>query len=179
MDNNIWVFGYGSLLWRPGFNFIDRQVGYIEGWVRCFYQGSPDHRGIPGAPGRVVTLLPKSQSKCWGVAYQISADSYHTTFSYLDHREKCGFNRYKLEFRSQDNLLYNVYTYVASNDNPDYLGPAPMLDMAKQIYHSKGPSGTNSEYLLKLAESLRSMEVVDQHVFELEKNLQKIQQQTD
>ncbi|BBM86949.1 gamma-glutamylcyclotransferase [Candidatus Uabimicrobium amorphum] len=176
MDENIWIFGYGSLVWRPGFDFLDSRIGYIEGWKRFFYQGSPDHRGTEESPGRVATLLPKPESKCWGVAYQISSTAFHTTFSYLDHREKCGFHRYEMKFHCRKNVACKVYTYVASEENPCYLGPASMQEMAEQIHYCKGPSGTNSEYLLELAASLRSLGVVDDHVFELEKHLQKIQQ---
>lgn len=176
MDNNKWIFGYGSLVWRPGFDFLERRIGYIEGWKRCFYQGSPDHRGTEKSPGRVVTLLPKPKVKCWGVAYQISAAAFETTFSYLDHREKCGFHRHKVKFHCRENISREVYTYVAAEGNPDYLGPASMEEMAQQIYLSEGPSGPNSEYLLELAASLRSMGIVDEHVFELEKHFQQIQQ---
>ena len=75
MNTKVWIFGYGSLIWHPGFPFEQRQVGYIRGWARRFYQGSPDHRGIPGSPGRVVTLVADTQSICWGVAYQVAGES--------------------------------------------------------------------------------------------------------
>ena len=67
--------------------------------------------------------------------------------------------------------ISNTYVYVAQDDNPNYLGPAPIPEMAQQIFSSTGPSGSNQEYLTRLAESLRIMGVNDEHVFELEQHV--------
>eukprot|EP00897_Mesotaenium_endlicherianum_P008343 jgi/Mesen1/7537/ME000391S06776 len=67
----LWIFGYGSLVWRAGFEYDRRMPGYIKGYQRLFHQGSTDHRGTPEAPGRTVTLEPLDGAITWGAAYSI------------------------------------------------------------------------------------------------------------
>ncbi|CAG5117798.1 unnamed protein product [Candidula unifasciata] len=72
-DNpTIWVFGYGSLLWKPDFRFKSKKIGYIKDYERRFYQGNETFRGRPGQPGRVANLVENKGSQAWGVAYEIS-----------------------------------------------------------------------------------------------------------
>ncbi len=172
MQDTTWIFGYGSLIWNPGFLFTQRQIGYIRGWARRFYQGSTDHRGVPGSPGRVVTLVADTTAVCWGVAYHIAEGSFDSVLSYLDQREQGGFRRHWVQFYcGASEPLGNACMYVAEEDNPEYLGPAPVLDIARQIRHATGPSGSNAEYLIRLADSLRAIGVMDEHVFELERQV--------
>jgi cation transport regulator ChaC len=173
VDGSLWIFAYGSLIWRPDFEFGERRTVFIYGWSRRFWQGSVDHRGIPAAPGRVVTLAQEPGQRCWGVVYRVTAEQRGTVLDNLDHRERGGFDRCEVDVMFASPLADSVaaITYVAPPANPNYLGPAPMASIADQIRRSHGPSGSNLEYALRLAESLRSLGVEDEHVYELAANL--------
>jgi len=173
VSTDVWIFGYGSLLWRPDFAFAERGVAVIEGWSRRFWQGSTDHRGVPEAPGRVVTLEAAPMSHCWGLAYRIAGDAAVAVLAALDHRERGGFDRIDVDARLGRDAgeVVAAITYVAAPGNPNYLGPASLPEIADQVRRSHGPSGSNVEYALRLADSLRALELVDDHVFELEELL--------
>ena len=163
-----WVFGYGSLIYKVDFPYLDRQPAHILGWERRFWQGSHDHRGTPEAPGRVVTLVRLQGARCGGVAYCISED----VFDHLDHREKNGYQRVDTPIFLEDGRLEDGRevpgtVYVAEPGNFAYLGPGSLRSIAAQIAASSGPSGSNREYLLTLAEALRQLDIHDEHVFEL------------
>jgi cation transport regulator ChaC len=164
-----WIFGYGSLLWRPDFAFADRAVAVIEGWSRRFWQGSTDHRGVPEAPGRVVTLEAAPASCCWGLVYRVAGAAAESVLAGLDHRERGGFDRIDVDARlgGDARAVVRAITYVAAPGNPNYLGPAPLPEIAAQVRMSHGPSGSNLEYALRLAEILRELDLADDHVFEL------------
>jgi len=168
---HVWIFGYGSLIWKTDFDWVDRRVGHVRGWKRRFWQGSTDHRGVPGSPGRVVTLLPDPNARCFGVAYLLEPSGVEATLDALDHREKGGYERRVLRVYDAAGAQVEAVTYVATPDNPDYLGEAGADEMADQILRSRGPSGANVEYLLELAAALQELGAEDAHIFELERAL--------
>lgn len=168
-QDTLWLFGYGSLIWRPDFEYLQKRVAAVDGWSRRFWQGSHDHRGVPEAPGRVVTMVRMAEERCVGMAFQIAQAQADEIFDQLDYREKNGYQRLELECMLDNGELVTGLTYVAGEGNEAYLGAAPAAEIARQIQQSCGPSGSNRDYLLELASALRGLGISDRHVFELEK----------
>ena len=166
-----WIFGYGSLIWRPGFPHREARVARVHGWMRRFWQGSHDHRGVPGAPGRVVTLAPDPRGCVEGMAFRLDGETADGIFEGLDHREKNGYRRADVVLRFRGGGTAEGRVYVATEDNHAFLGPAPLDEMAAQVLASAGPSGTNRDYVFRLADALREHDVHDHHVFELERRV--------
>lgn len=212
-DESLWIFGYGSLVWRPAFSHLRRRPAYIDGYARRFWQGSTDHRGVPGRPGRVVTLLPNSHesvsnergfraSACWGTAYEVPAEDPDGVLADLDHRERGGYERLDVELFLAGEAAEGVrdrdpgsiasgfserlprdrvrgLVYIARTHNENYLGPASVEEIARQVAGARGPSGANPEYVFELARSLRAMDAVDEHVFDVDRAVRKALSRAD
>lgn len=108
----------------------------------------------------------------WGYAYEVTAEDVPEVIEYLDFREKNGYLAEHALFQPGDKIQkpFQVLFYVATPENPSYLGPAPLDKLANQIAHSAGPSGKNSDYLLKLAQALRQLnpDCDEKHLYQLE-----------
>lgn len=175
----MWIFGYGSLIFRPSFEYVERRRAYVRGWQRRFWQGSPDHRGVPEAPGRVATLIAThdDSSFCGGVAYRIDPSAAQEILPLLDHREVAGFVRHDLPLLEDperaDHIFATGITWVANEGNPHFLGPLSEEEIARFVRTRRGPSGENSEYVLLLAAALREIDVRDSHVESVARHLAK------
>lgn len=171
-DSELWIFGYGSLVWRPAFEHTESFAACISGFRRWFWQGSTDHRGVPGAPGRVVTLLPEAGAVCFGRAFRVESGFEAEVLAQLDQREKGGYARFEVEAtldrEGEPARGVSALMYAATPGNPNYLGPASTEVIARQVCASTGPSGSNIDYVLELAAALHAMSAEDDHVFEVE-----------
>uniref|UniRef100_A0A8B9NML1 Gamma-glutamylcyclotransferase n=1 Tax=Accipiter nisus TaxID=211598 RepID=A0A8B9NML1_9AVES len=165
----VWIFGYGSLVWRPGFEFTSRKVGFIRGYSRRFWQGDTFHRGS------------ERMACTWGVAYEVRGKQIAASLQYLNMREAVlgGYDTKLVKFHPQDKDAEEpilALVYIATPQNPSYLGPASEEDIAAQIIVSSGCAGHNIEYLLRLADFMRYFcpQAEDKHLFSIEEALTSI-----
>ncbi|KAJ8688583.1 hypothetical protein QAD02_024378 [Eretmocerus hayati] len=180
----MWVFGYGSLIWKADFPYERKVVGYIKGFVRRFYQKSPDHRGEPSRPGRVVTLLesPNPNDEVWGCAYKIASEDIERVINHLDHRERGGYERKDVLFHpvshtSEQEDPFHLVIYIAHESNSNFAGYEDIDTIASHISKCAGSSGHNTEYLFNLAIAMRSIapKVYDSHLYELEEAVKRLE----
>ena len=162
-----WIFGYGSLIFRPDIPFVDRRRALLRGWARRFWQWSTDHRGEPWRPGRVVTLAPSPEEGCWGVAYRLGEADADSILDDLDVRERGGYVRMEIELDLDGEERVLAVTYQAWPGNRNYAGPAPLAEIAGQVAAATGPSGANADYVRELAAALRTLAGDDGHTVEL------------
>ena len=169
--DEIWVFGYGSLIYKVDFDYAECKDAFIVGYERRFWQGSHDHRGTQASPGRVLTLTDSHDARCFGKAFKVK----HDVFEHLDHREKNGYLRYQVTLYFSNRKTVQGLVYIANPDNAAFLGDASIQAIAKHIYNSSGPSGRNRDYVYQLAEALRQHKEADEHVFLIEHALKEME----
>jgi cation transport protein ChaC len=162
----MWIFAYGSLIFRPSFSHLERRRAFLPDYMRRFWQGSPDHRGVPEAPGRVATLVPAHDEWCGGCVYRIDVNDAEAILAELDVREQAGFERHLLSVYDapHGNAFAQAIVYVARQGNPHFLGPLEEIEIAAWVRRSHGPSGPNADYVLALRDALRNLEIHDTHV---------------
>ncbi len=172
-SDQVWLFGYGSLIYLVDFPYLETRPASIHGWSRRFWQASHDHRGTEMNPGRVVTLIEDTDAVCGGKAFLVEG----SVFEQLDVREKNGYLRFTTEITFDDGTHANGLVYIATPENEAFLGEASEHEIARQICAAQGRSGTNREYLIELAIALREMGLEDPHVFDIEMHIDRITQQ--
>lgn len=166
MARPTWIFGYGSLVFRPGFPALEARPGMIRGWLRRFWQRSPDHRGTPESPGRVVTLVPERGAVTWGRAYRVDPTAAESILAALDYRERAGYQRLAVDVEVGGRQVAAV-AYRATESNRNFVGPTALDAIAEIVRVAEGPSGRNRDYVIDLAAALRDMGADDPHVFAL------------
>ena len=174
-NEDLWIFGYGSILWKVDFPYIEQQTADITGWSRRFWQGSVDHRGVPGNPGRVVTLVESANQVCRGIAYRLGAEALESTLAHLDFRERGGYERLQIELSLNNGKSVPGITYFADEHNRNYLGDADIDVIAKQVATASGRSGRNSEYVYELETALEVIDAQDPHVTDIANHLRLLE----
>ena len=121
------------------------------------------------------------QEQCWGVAFQVHPCNVQDILVYLDHREKGGYSTHRVTFYPQEESTHSkhpftVLVYIATESNPEYLGPAPTDTIARQVIGSRGPSGCNLQYVVELMQAMRKIAttVHDRHLVDLEVEIRRL-----
>ena len=167
MDTELhYIFGYGSIMWRPDFPFESVQLGYASNWKRQFSQWSPDHRGTSSRPGLVVTLVPAMGSRCAGLLFGVTVKDFEAVVERLDRRESHGYERHQIDVFTESSA-FSALTYVAPAENEFDAGVLGWVEMTDIIRGAAGPSGSNLNYVAKLHETLTSHEITDPYVNQL------------
>ena len=174
-EGGLWLFGYGSLIYNAGSIPFTRKVTcYTKGWKRLFDQKSTDHRGTPQNPGRTLTMVKSDdkEEKLWGVAYFVPEQYRVQVEEYLDYREKDGYDPVRIAvFDEKENLVNdNVLVYVGKPENM-FPKTTNLAEVATHIKKSKGPSGPNEEYAVKVQQEMRKLNMHDDYIFEIASHL--------
>ena len=156
--HELWVFGYGSLMWRPGFAFVEAQRARLTGYRRCFCIYSVHHRGTPERPGMVLGL--DRGGACEGIAYRVAAADAATVAAYLRAREQV--NGVYRETRVPVELIgprreVMALAYIAERAHPNYAGRLPVALQARLIRGGQGISGANLDYLINTLRHLAEL----------------------
>jgi cation transport protein ChaC len=158
---DLWVFGYGSLMWRPGFPYLERRHAHLHGYHRCLCVLSHVHRGTPDKPGLVLGL--DRGGRCHGMAFRVAADEADATVQYLRERElvTAVYIERRLPVRLDDGETIEALAYVVDRRHPQYAGHLPDDELLRLVRQGRGVSGANPDYVRSTYEHLIEMGVVD------------------
>ena len=157
-----WIFGYGSLMWRPGFDFIRSEPAVVRGYHRRLCVYSFVHRGTPEQPGLVLGL--DRGGSCHGMGFEIAPGKWEDTLNYLRAREQV--TMVYVEKRKTISLLSNgqqveAVTYVVDRKHRQYTGHLDDADLAIHVRRGQGVSGHCIDYVMNTVSHLREMKIRD------------------
>ncbi len=159
----MWVFGYGSLLWNPGFPVARSERATLNGYARSFCMSSIHHRGTEDRPGLVLALDEQADALCKGLALAVEAGHEERTLHELREREliSSAYVEKMLDVHLDSGEVVTAVTYVIDADHVQYCGGMPLEEQAQIIAHAVGGRGPNTEYLYNTAEHLAEIDLRD------------------
>lgn len=170
----LWVFGYGSLIWNPIFNHVERRVAKLNGFHRRFCIWSKAYRGTPQQPGLVLGL--DAGGACRGVAYRLDATDARRELLLLWRREMLSnaydprWMRVSTAFGTEGEDVHAL-AFVVNRNNPGYAGKMSIEKIVSVMAAARGQAGTPAEYLFETVKGLQAHGVRDAYLLELKKRL--------
>jgi len=166
---DLWVFGYGSLMWRPGFEFIEQVPARLIGEHRALCVYSFDHRGTPEKPGLVLGL--DRGGACRGVAFRVAARLRSATVDYLRGREQTT-HVYREVMRSvwlenEARERVSALAYVVDRGHVQYAGRLSLAEQLRYVQQGHGRSGNNRDYVLSTVKSMEAQGFRDAQLHQL------------
>jgi glutathione-specific gamma-glutamylcyclotransferase len=157
-DGDLWVFGYGSLIWNPGFAFVEQVPARLIGEHRALCIYSLVHRGTPEKPGLVLGL--DRGGACQGIAFRVAAEHRKATVTYLREREQVT-SVYREVMRSvwlEDDARRRVsaLAYVVDRGHVQYAGRLSLAEQLRYVRQGHGRSGVNREYVLSTVAAIEA-----------------------
>ena len=163
MNDPMWVFGYGSLIWDPGFPVAEQHIATLHDWHRSFCMRSVHHRGTQDAMGLVLALDRVAGARCAGVAFRVAPGAEAQTLAQLREREL--ISSAYLEHRVQVSLGHgkaqDALTYVINQNHDQYCGGLALEEQAQIIARAVGGRGPNRDYLFSTARHLTELGIGD------------------
>jgi cation transport protein ChaC len=161
-QDSLWVFGYGSLIWEPGFAYQARQIARMQGYQRSFCMRSIHHRGTVQRPG-LVLALDAGPGRCEGVAFEIPLRIAEETLEYLRAREliSAAYLELRAPVQLQDGRAVEAVTYVIDPAHDQYCAGLSLEEQAQIIARAVGGRGPNCAYLFNTAAHLAELGLRD------------------
>lgn len=165
--DDLWVFGYGSLMWRPGFTHVERVLASVRGYHRALCVYSHVHRGTPERPGLVLGL--DRGGACRGVAFRVPAAEADATIAYLRAREQVTsvYLERRLDARLADGRRVRAVSYVVDRKHLQYAGRLADEETLRIVRQGVGVSGENPDYVVSTFRHLVEIGVSDPHLARL------------
>ncbi len=158
---DLWVFGYGSLMWRPGFAFAEHQIAMVRGYHRALCVYSHVHRGTPDKPGLVLGL--DRGGSCKGIAFRVPAASASETIAYLRQREQVTlvYRELLLPARLADGRRIVALSYAVDRRHVQYAGRLARPELERFVRQGHGASGANPAYVRNTQAHLAQLGICD------------------
>jgi cation transport protein ChaC len=172
-DQDLWVFAYGSLIWRPGFDHTERVPAYTIGLHRSLCVYSFDHRGTPERPGLVLGL--DFGGACRGIAYRVAAEHRAATLAYLREREQTTYVYREMVrgvwLEGKPERRVDALCYVIDRGHAQYAGRLSHDRQLHTVRQAHGRSGSNRDYVVETVKSLEALHIVDHDLHVLAERL--------